>query len=227
MPSGPSTPAVEQGFHAHAKGKNPRVRVILDNARPLDQSATISRLAPAFETIPAHSGVRLYQNRATTFFDPRIFPSIRKQDNVCFYAPEDRDPRGEAVRNGDSILEAFYVPEQSWEAANATSLFLKQNLNEAIGRRNINKPTSRISLFVSLEFEKRVWVEQIEALLSLFRSVTQSEKTLTVTVNGMTGSIFSAETRSMMSHFSRIHEKECETISYWKEELGRCVSFVH
>ncbi|WP_431269572.1 hypothetical protein [Dankookia sp. P2] len=199
---------IEAGFHARASGRTPVVRMLLSNARPLDQSATISQIGQALEVIQPHQNLRLYQHKTTAFFDPAIFPAIKRRQSVIFYMGREADPRAEALRLGESVAEAFYLPDPSRAAAHKTSLFLKEYIAPVVGPKLHDRDPATVKIFVSLEFEKRVWIEQVDAFLQLFKKLQNANLRLCVAVNGMTGTIFESLTREMMDYYEPIVERE-------------------
>lgn len=210
---------IRTGFHASATGRTPAVKVIFNNSRPIDQSVALARFSRVAEDVPLSPRIKVYQNRGTAFFDPAIFPAIASLGTVEFYALNNCDLRTEAVREGASTVEAFYLPDNGWAEQNAALYRLKASIPRTSSGVT-GRPPDSLRLFVSLEFEKRVWTEQTEALLALFSTLRNRAREITVLVNGMTGVIFDSETAAIMRQYANVTKQEKEIIEYWTARMG-------
>ncbi|MCO6419381.1 hypothetical protein JYK14_24930 [Siccirubricoccus sp. KC 17139] len=209
---------IRGGFHASGGGREPVVKVIFNNGRPIDQSVAIARFDRIVADLAPAPRLQVLQNRGSAFFDPVIFPAIAALGKVEFYTPRTRDLRAEAEREGASLVEAFYLPDNGWAELSAMLLHLQASIPPP--PHAAPREAEELRLFVSLEFEKRVWTEQAAALLALFAALRRPGRQLRVLVNGMTGVIFAPETAAMMGHYREVMAQEKGVIEGWQARMG-------
>lgn len=203
---------IAAGCHAQGAGRSPPSLMVFSNGRPIDQSIAIARFARVAAEVPLAPRLRVLQNRATAFFDPGLLPAVAARGKVEFYTQD-----GFALPPGASRMEALYLPDNGWAEQNQAARSLRAALAPP-------RPAAApgFSVFVSLEFEKRVWVEQAEALLALFRHIAARVAPLTVQVNGMTGVGFAAENAGISAHFAEVTRREAAVIAGWQAALPGC-----
>ncbi|MDB5374275.1 MAG: hypothetical protein JWP04_2917 [Belnapia sp.] len=203
---------IAAGWHDQGAGRSPPSLMLFSNGRPIDQSITIARFARVCAEVPVMPQLRVLQNRATAFFDPALLPAIAARGAVEFYAQD-----GFAPPPGASLMEALYLPDNGWAEHNQAARSLRTSL--APPRPAL---AEGLEVFISLEFEKRVWVEQAEGLLALFRHIAARVAPLTVHVNGMTGVGFAAENAGISTHFAEVTRREAAVIAGWRAALPGC-----
>ncbi len=203
---------IASGFHATAGG-TPPLRFLLANGRPVDQSIVLARLDRLLGEMAAAPGLAIRQDPRTAFIDPRLLPAI---PDVAF------EPggtlRAAAMAEGSSVAEALYMPDSGWPEQNLAARRLRDCLLAATPAPAPDPEELR--LFVSLDFEKRVWVEQEEGFLALFRALRPRARRLAVFLNGMTGVVGAQQPEALAAAFPLIAEREAAVASRWRAAMG-------
>ena len=223
--AGPSREAVQKdqadGLYDRARGMDPPAMLVFSNGRPVDQSVSIAKFSAFFDVLKISDNIRIYQNQDTAYFRPDIFPALNSAGAISYFDPRSWSARKTALERGVSVIEATYLPDNAW---NVQALLLRQvadRLNAGLGRRAaLPAPATNLRLFCSLEFEKRFWIEQEEALVALFEKLRGVTQKLTVILNGMTGSIFPESSDRLEKHYQEIFVREREIFNKWKSRFG-------
>lgn len=221
----PSREAVQKdqtdGLYEAAQGVDPPAILIFTNGRPVDQSVSVAKFSSFFSVLPISEHIRIYQNQDTAYFRPDIFPALASAGEISYYDPRTWGPRKNALKNGVSMIEATYLPDNGWDVQALLLRQVAERLNAGLPKRAaLPAPAMNLRLFCSLEFEKRFWIEQEEAFVLLFDKLRGLTQKLTIILNGMTGSIFQESTERLKKHYQEIFVREQEICEKWKSKFG-------
>ncbi|MBL6456381.1 hypothetical protein JMJ55_13690 [Belnapia sp. T6] len=207
---------IAAGFHARAAGRTPPTCFLLGNGRPVDQSTVLARLDRVLAEVEVAPALAIRQDPRTAFLDPRLLPAIAAHPDTGF----ETGPalRAAAMAGGGSVAEAMYVPDSGWEEQNLAA----RRLCDALLATTPPVPPDpdELRLFVSLDLEKRVWVEQEEGFLALFQALRPRAPRLAVFLNGMTGVIGEQGPEALDAAFPAIAGRERAIMARWQDAMG-------
>jgi hypothetical protein len=198
-----------------------RFRFQTDNGRVFDSLATCAKLRLLSESHPDFRFHVLEVHRRRALTDPAALPL-----GALFHgaAREGRRPAGAAVQPGDQpapehrILSTIYL-------FGGMKLGLRQGLDplfEAL--RPLPQPAhGAFTLAVSLDLEKRVWVEQVEALAEVLGLLLAHHPRVELLVNGMTATVAQPPT----DPFADIAARELEAMAVIAARLPGPVTLRH
>ena len=204
---------ISEGLHLNGQGRTPPLEILFQNGRPVDQSQALAKFCGFLEEIEVSGRLHLHFLRSTMFFDPAMLERVGKITGRYFF---DGRPSLRFGRKIDSIVQSFYLPYDNSEIARRSSQYLANELGARYAPPADRVAGRGLRLFVSLELEKRIWVEQVEALELLFSRLLERVPELGVVVNGMTGTIFGNED----ARFVPIAAYEREVIAGWQARFG-------
>ncbi|WP_227319317.1 hypothetical protein [Acidisoma silvae] len=214
-----------RNLYSKLHGRTPRTLVILANGRPIDQSVSIAKFATFFASEDIAPTVSVHQSRVTAYFDPAIFPEMKMRGEIEYFDPKAWHQRRNSLHEGTSIVESSYLPDNSWDTQAALMRQVQSAIwKEAGAPAAYVDPRENLRLFCSLEFEKRSWAEQIDALLDVFKKTKTITKKLTIVLNGMTGTIFPDASAKLEELYAGIFKLEKEIAQTWRDALGDFVT---
>lgn len=207
---------IAAGFHAQGGGRTPPTCFLLGNGRPVDQSTVLARLDRVLAEVEVSPALAIRQDPRTAFLDPALLPAIAAHPDTGF----ETGPalRAAAMATGGSVAEALYLPDSGWEEQHHGARRLRDALLAATPP--VPPDTEELRLFVSLDLEKRVWVEQEAGFLALFRALRPRAPRLTVFLNGMTGVIGEQAPEALAAAFPAIAGRERAIMARWQEAMG-------
>ncbi|SDB30932.1 hypothetical protein [Belnapia rosea] len=206
---------IAAGFHATSNG-TPPLRFLLANGRPVDQSIVLARLDRLLGEVEVAPGLGIRQDPGTAFIDPLLLPAIAARPDVAF--EPGRTLRAAAMAEGSSVAEALYMPDSGWPEQNLAARRLRDRLLAA--SLPVPPDPGELRLFVSLDFEKRVWVEQEEGFLALFQALRPRAPRITVFLNGMTGMVGAQAPEALATAFPAIAGRERAVMARWQAAMG-------
>ncbi len=184
-----------------------RFRFVLDNGRVFDCLATCAKLALLAEEAPDFRFNALEVVTRTSLLDPRSLPMGRLFEGAAVELKAGgRPPEATAQQTPPEhvICSTLYLygGMRSNFHKGLERLFARQ-------REAPREPGRPFTLGISLDFEKRVWVEQVEAISRLLRLILAQYPRLELLVNGMAAPAL----ESGRDAFADVAERERDAIA--------------
>lgn len=155
-----------------------RFRFVLDNGRVFDGLATCAKLALLAEELPDFRFHTLELLARVALLDPRSLPLGRLFD-------------GAVVELQGGNRPGHVPPEHVIRSSLYLQGGMRSNFHQGLERlfapqrQAARGPEPAFILGVSLDFEKRVWVEQVEVLARVLRLIRAHHARIELLVNGM------------------------------------------
>ncbi|MEI6158899.1 MAG: hypothetical protein WCP77_03605 [Roseococcus sp.] len=207
-------------FTAKSLSKIKRFRFILTNMRVFDGLATCAKLGLLAERIPGFRFHTLELHSHRALVDPRSLPLGALFEGATL---DLRGPRPPATPPTDEAPPEHLIYSTVYLYGG-----MRGNLRKGLDRLfprpsppGAADPT--FTLAISLELEKRVWVEQVEALAGVLRLLQAHHPRVALMVNGMT----SPALEPNRENFADIAEQERQAIGAMLAGLPGSIPVLH